>query len=44
MTIDELLAQMEHKSPPAPADKLAEFEKLLGHTLPGYVYRAARWP
>ena len=33
MTIDDLIAEVEHKSPPASADKLAEFEMLLGHRL-----------
>jgi hypothetical protein len=34
MTLDELLAALEDKSPPAPADALERFEETLGHRLP----------
>ena len=34
MTIDELIAQVDKKSPPAPLDRLARFEAQIGHTLP----------
>jgi hypothetical protein len=34
MTIDQFIAQVEKKSPPAPQDELARFEELIGHTLP----------
>ncbi len=34
MTIDEFIAQVEKKSPPAPPDKLERFEGLIGHRLP----------
>ena len=34
MTIDEFIAQVENKSPPAPTDKLARFEADIGHALP----------
>ncbi len=34
MTIDEFIAEVEEKLPPAPPDKLAKFETLIGSTLP----------
>jgi len=39
MTIDEFVAQINDKQPPAPADRLAEFERAIGHPLPND-YRA----
>lgn len=34
MTIDELIAEVKDKSPPAPEEELARFEELIGQTLP----------
>lgn len=34
MNIEEFIAEIEEKSPPAPADNLAAFEQLIGHNLP----------
>lgn len=34
MTIDEFIAQVEDKMPPAPSDELEGFEKLIGAALP----------
>lgn len=34
MTIDEFLAQIDDKLPPAPAEELAAFERAIGHPLP----------
>jgi hypothetical protein len=34
MTIDEFIAQVKNKLPPAPADELARFEDEIGHALP----------
>lgn len=34
MTIDEFIAHVKDKSPPAPAAKLAQFESDIGHSLP----------
>jgi len=34
MTVDEFLAEIRDKKPPAPAAKLAAFEHALGHALP----------
>lgn len=34
MTIDEFIAQVEEKSPPAPLDRLAQFEAQISQTLP----------
>ncbi len=34
MTIDEFIAQVKDKSPPAPVDKLAQFEADIGHAFP----------
>lgn len=35
MTLDELLASLDHKSPPAPSDALKRFERTIGQQLPG---------
>jgi hypothetical protein len=34
MTLDELIARVEDKLPPAPEDQLAQFEAGIGHCLP----------
>jgi hypothetical protein len=34
MTIDEFLAKIDDKRPPAPAEELAAFERAIGHPLP----------
>jgi len=34
MTLDELLAALDHKSPPAPIDALKRFEATIGQPLP----------
>ena len=37
MTLDELLAALDHKSPPAPMDAIKRFEATIGQPLPdGY--------
>jgi len=34
MTVDEFLAEIKHKEPPAQATRVAAFENSIGHVLP----------